>query len=473
MTVATTTGPGATVDVAHEASSNRIGPRRDGADLRVTHGDLLRLAIFAGRDAAGLNSAYAVALAGYADVVATLTTNDGLSFTERAAMLRDALPSVVLIVAGKGVVEGILDLVEALRFACGNGVARPIVLVAADEATRARVIACAGPLSCEAVPSPADPPGREAIVARLRALRRESSEVVLRDEAIEAAARALTASSRRSTLLLDVTGASTSLALALPDGALVAAHGHIGIGPGADRVVARAGLDRVRRWIPRPIDGSALLERVFNRARWPDAVAPNTLALVLEMSLAREALAQLLHEAARAGLDVAAMRAAQTVVATGDLARLPRAAQTALVVIDALGSGTTQLISRERPDALVVAGAIASRATTDVTAATEELALVIAGWSKRTHSVTVVDDNGPTVERVVRGAFFLMPTSGSSIVTVSGSSARHANGPLALGVVADARGRPLELPPRDAERVPTLARWYSALAALPIEGATL
>lgn len=473
MTVATTTGPGATVDVAHEASTSRIGPRTDGADLRVTHGDLLRLAIFAGRDAVALNSAYATALAGYADVVATLTTTDGSSFTDRAAILREALPAVVLIVAGKVDVERTLDLVEALRFACGDGATRPILLVAADEATRARVIASAAPLSCEAVPSPAERQGREAIVARLRALRRETSEVVLRDEAIEAAARSLAAASRRSTLLVDVTGASTSLALALPDGALIAAHGHIGIGPGADRVVARAGLDRVRRWMPRPIDAPALLERVFNRARWPDAVAPNALALLLEMSLAREALAQLLHEAARAGFDVAAMRAAQTVVATGELARLPRAAQTALVVIDALGSSATQLISRERPDALVVAGAIASRAAMDVTAAIEDLALVIAGWPKRTHTVTVVDDNGSAVERVVRGAFFLMPTSGPSTVTVSGSSARHASGALALGVIADARGRPLDLPPRDAERVPTIARWYSALAALPIEGATL
>ena len=473
MTVATTTGPGATVDVAHEASSNRVGPRTDGADLRVTTGDLLRLAVFAGRDAASLESAYAAALAAYADVVATLTTTDGLSFTDRAAILRDALPGVVLIVAGKADVEGTLDLVEALRFACGNGATRPIALVAADEATRARVMACAAPLTCEAVPSPADPLGRDAIVARLRALRRDSSEVVLRDEAIEAAARSLAAASRRSTLLLDVTGASTSLALALPDGALVAAHGHIGIGPGADRVVARAGLDRVRRWMPRPIDAPALLERVFNRARWPDAVAPNALALALEMSLAREALAQLLHEAARTGLDVAAMRAAQSVVATGDLARLPRAAQTALVVIDALGSGATQLISRERPDALVVAGAIASRAATDVTAATEDLALVVANWPKRAHNVTVVDDSGTTVERVARGAFFVMPTSGPSTTTVTGSTARHASGPLALGVIVDARGRPLELPPRDAERIPTIARWYSALAALPIEGGSL
>jgi hypothetical protein len=44
-------------------------------------------------------------------------------------------------------------------------------------------------------------------------------------------------------------------------------------------------------------------------------------------------------------------------------------------------------------------------------------------------------------------------------------SAEH----LGLGVVIDARGRPLALPPRDAERIPTLARWNRALEVLPLE----
>ena len=53
---------------------------------------------------------------------------------------------------------------------------------------------------------------------------------------------------------------------------------------------------------------------------------------------------------------------------------------------------------------------------------------------------------------------------------------RHFHKMHGLGndfVIVDARGRPLELPPRDAERLPAIARWYSALAALPIEGGTL
>jgi hypothetical protein len=188
------------------------------------------------------------------------------------------------------------------------------------------------------------------------------------------------------------------------------------------------------------------------------------------MSLAREAIAHLVRDARRAGLDVVAMRNAQTVVATGDLARFPRAAQTALVVLDGLGADGTQLIARELADAVVVQGAIATRSTADFTGTTENVAFAMALAPKRATSVNVIDDNGMVEERVPRGALFLVPTSGAVQAGVTGTTVRHTIDALALGVIVDARGRPLELPQRDAERVPLIARWYSALAALPIDG---
>jgi len=171
--------------------------------------------------------------------------------------------------------------------------------------------------------------------------------------------------------------------------------------------------------------------------------------------------------------DMGAIANARWIVATGQLARFPRAAQTALVVLDALLPVGTKLISRERPDALVVAGAIATRSATDVAGMTEDLALVTSLSPKRATTLTVTDDAGATSENVARGAFFLMPTTGPVQFAFAGSTARETAGPLALGVIVDARGRPLELPQRDAERVPTIARWYSAVACLPIDEGTL
>ena len=469
MTIATTTGPRATVDVAHEASSTRIGPRTDGADLTVTDGEPLRLALLVGRDPQNIAAAHAAALGANAEVVVTLGTAGRAPLVERAAALRDARPHAALVIADPNDATAIVELVEALRFGCASR--PPSVFVSAPEATRPRVAASAGTMRFEALPIPTTPQGREAIVTRLRALRRGPADVVLRDEAIESSARAFATATARTTLLLDVTGASSSLVFAAPGAAVVAAHSRMGVGPGADRVVARAGLDRVRRWIPRPIDAPALLERVFNRARWPDAVATSPLTLALEMSLAREALAHLVRDARRAGMDVAAMRNAQTVVATGDLARFPRPAQTALVVLDGVGFESAQLVARELADALVVQGAIGTRSSTaDITGTVENVSLALTLAPKRTTSVTIADANGTVQERVAKGALFLVPTSGTAQVTVSGPVARYSGEALSLGVIVDARGRPLELPQRDAERIPTIARWYSALAALPIDG---
>jgi len=468
VTVATTAGPRATVDVAHEATSIRIGPRTDGADLTVTYGEPLRLAVLVGRDPVNIAAAHAAALGANADIVASLGTAGTASLVDRATVLREARPQAALVIADKGDTSAIVELVEALRLGCASH--PPSVFVHADEKARVRIAASASPMHFEALPSPATAGGREAIVARLRALRRGAGDVVLRDEAIESAARALAAASGRATLVVDVTGANTSLVCA-SGATVIAAHSHMGIGPGADRVVARAGLDRVRRWIPRPIDAPALLERVFNRARWPDAVATSPLTLALEMSLAREAIAHLVRDARRAGLDVDAIRGAEIVVATGDLARFPRPAQTALVAIDGLAGEGTQLITRELADALIVQGAIATRAASaDVAGTTEAIALVLTVAPKRSTTVTVTDANGTVEERVGRGALFLVPTTGQAQIALSGQTERYTASGLSLGVIVDARGRPLELPQRDAERVPVIARWYSALAALPIDG---
>src|SRR5207248_806863 len=129
--------------------------------------------------------------------------------------------------------------------------------------------------------------------------------------------------------------------------------------------------------IPWAIDAPTLLERVFNRARWPGAVAAEASALALEIALAHEATSHALADASGAGLaDV--LRDAPITVVTGAAASFSRAAHTALVAV----AGT------------------------------------------------------PLKARGTAGE---------------------------LGIIVDARGRPLALPPRDAERIPTVVRWFAAL----------
>ena len=244
----------ASVEIAHEARIERVpSGAADGPVLRVIPGDAVRVAVLLGRDPQLARAMAFGALAGGASLVGLVGTHDGRSFLERAELLRDAHPDLVVALApDRRDANGIVELAEALRFGCADQHPLPHILVAADERIRDRLAASCRANTIEALPDVRLPAGREALVARLRAVRRRAQgDVVLRDEALEAAARAMAVDAKADVVVLDVTGGATSVIHARPDGVVLGFHERLGVGAAADRVVARAGLDRVRRWIPR------------------------------------------------------------------------------------------------------------------------------------------------------------------------------------------------------------------------------
>lgn len=462
----------ASVEIAHEARTEKVpSGAGDGSVLRVMPGEAVRVAALLGRDPKLASAMAFGALAGGASLVALAGTRDGRTLVERGDLLRDAQPDLVVVLAPeRRDADALVELAEALRFGCAHQSPLPHILVAADERARTRIAASLPDHTIEALPDVRTPAGREALVARLRAVRRRAmSDVVLRDEALEAAARAMAVDANADVVILDVTGGATSVIHARPDGIVLGIHERLGVGAAADRVVARAGLDRVRRWIPRAVEAPALLERVFNRARWPDAIPASVLALSLEMALAREAIAHALADAERAGASLEGAWAAPLVVLTGRLAQFPRPAQSLLVAIDVFGATGPTLVSRAPGDALVAAGALAARGRVATLPVIDPIAIVAEMWPRRSAVVRIKDANGVVEERVVRGSFLLVPTKGRVEIVMPRTTVRPRAEQLELGVVIDARGRPLALPPRDAERIPTLARWYAALDVLPAE----
>lgn len=325
-------------------------------------------------------------------------------------------------------------------------------MIQADDRVRARIADAARLATTSALPDIRTDVGRDALVARIRALRRPSRDVLLRDEAVEAQARAI-ARERGSVLVLDLDEARASLCHVSPSGVLTSVHARLGIGATADVLLARVGVDGIRRWIPRPVDAPVLVERVFNRALWPGAVPATVAALTLEMALAREAIASALALADRAGIQAATYRAPGTVLLLGKLAELPRASTAVLVAIEGLELDGVTTVLREQGGVI------------------DPVAIVAVTWPRRSATVRVSDDTGAHEERISRGSFLLMPTSGAVKLSASGADLRAEAARLSLGVVVDARGRPLAIPPRDAERLPTIARWHAALDALPPEPA--
>lgn len=441
------------------------------AQSDVAHGRSLRVATLTAHPGTLERATRRALLAAGVEVVIAMGAGDPRSFGERAQALRDARPDVVIAaVADRGDTDHLVLLAEPLRFGCATQRPAPRVLIAsADQGAVARVRTLAQPFAVEVIPDLRTDDGRRRVVTRLRELRREGG-ASLRDEVLETLARRIAEVRKVAVLVVDVTGSSTSLIHAEPLAPLLAAHARpLGVGRGADHVVARAGLERVRRWIPWTVDQPTLLERVFNRARWPDAVASDRETLALEVALAHEAVAHALGDATAAGIG-ATLRSADLVLLTGRLAALPSAERALLVAINALEPTVAASIVRDDDAALLAAAGSDDQAALDAAIRDRmfPLAAVLPVATSKRSVVRISSGMATRDERVEPGSFFIVPLTGA--LEVSGPGVTHsqvASGPL--GLVVDARPRPLALPVRDAERVPAVSRWYETLGALAPE----
>jgi molybdopterin-binding protein len=412
-------------------------------ETRVAVGRSLRVALLHGREEASRRAVAQLALASGAEIVARVRATDPRSFVEAAQALRDARPDVVVIQGGAKDEGALAELLEALRLGCGAQRPMPRIFALVDTGVAPALRLRANPFEFQHFAAPSE------MVEALRGLRRDGNEnIVLRDALIEDGARALATTNGTAALAVDVTERSTSLVLARPDGRVDAAHlVPLGLGMGADHVVVRASLDNVRRWLPWPIDAPALLERVFNR---PRAGAPTTeAAVLLEMALAREAIAHALRDVADAGLDVAAIRSAPAMLITGRVASLPKPGQSLLVLVDGLEPSAVSTVFREPDEGHA-----------------ERIGMVVSVIARRSAKIRITRASGRSVAHVAPGSFGLVAIGDDVDVALNGAGVRGHGRSGELGVLIDARGRPLAVPERDGERIPTVTRWHAALQAI-------
>lgn len=423
------------------ASTGTLAPVEQ---TRVALERSLRVALVHGREEASRLVAVQLALASGAEIVARIRASDPRSFVEAAQALRDARPEVVVIQGGAKDEGALAELLEALRLGCGPQRPAPRIFGLLETGIAEALRPRADPFAFERFGTVSE------MVEKLRELRRGGDDVVLRDALVEDAARALASTTGTAALAVDVTERSTSLVLARADARVEAAHiVPLGLGMGADHVVVRASLDNVRRWLPWPIDAPALLERVFSRPRRPGGPAATEAAVLLEMALAREAIAHAIRDAADAGLDVGAMRSAPSILVTGRVASFPRAGQSLLVLVDGLEPSAVSTVFREPDD---------GRA--------ERIGMVVVVSPRRPAKIQVVRASGRSFAEVAPGTFGLVAIGEDVDVAVRGAGIGGHGRSGELGLLIDARGRPLALPQRDGERIPAVARWHAALHAV-------
>ncbi len=290
---------------------------------------------------------------------------------------------------------------------------------------------------------------------------------------------------------VDIGGSTTTLMLASEQGEFIPmVNTDIGIGAHINTVLQRAGLPRITRWLPFGITEEEVRQFALNHMLHPDIQPIDSRELLLLQAFTREAIMLALDYATRYAID---LPDTDLILATGGiLAHAPKYGQVALMLLDALQPrGVTSLVL----DSTMLTpqlGAVATVAPVTAVQVNENDAVshrlgtcVIPFGNIQPGQLAVrvgveytngrqlnFDVMGGTIEVIPlqlneQALITLFPAPTVDVGLGPGERARAAeeiDGGL-VGLIVDARGRPLNLPTDDAERQARLLQWSQSLGA--------
>lgn len=343
----------------------------------------------------------------------------------------------------------------------------------------------------------------EHVLSRLpamQALRRLSATSVRTSvEAISLMVRFMAEQYNRNVLVVDVGSANTAAYLHSNGRYSPAVLGGVGVGYGIGGVLAQQEVRSIARWLPYPITQSELIHHLLNKQLRPHSHPVSQEALLLELAVGREALTMALD----ALWDERNGSPYDMVIASGSvLAHAPHPGYAALALLDALQptgqeSGTAVQLHLDSLGLFASCGALAfanpDAALTlferDLLQNTPLATCFVTLGSGRVGDVAVEAEiqisgqqNVHTIP-VHHGEIARLPVPVGAHATVKlrpASGVRIGNNPAgaevpsdpgaisgsALGVIIDARGRPLRLPDTPIERQQALWSWLQALGAV-------
>lgn len=289
---------------------------------------------------------------------------------------------------------------------------------------------------------------------------------------------------------VDIGAASTALVGAASQGDYFpAAHPGAGVGSGAGTILRSVGAPGVLRWMSEPATEDDLREYVLTRMLRPRALPATSRELEFEHALAREAIQLALRAP---GSRLAGMTAMDVLLGTGGvLANVPHPAMAALILLDALqprGIASLVLDTAHLSNVLGTVAGIDQQAAAEVAesdAVLLQLGTVIStlgalpDGEPAVRVVLEYGDGRKHVEDVAQGRIVRLPLPQgerallglfpSPMIDVGLGPGQHARAsePVeggALGLVVDARGRPLILPQAAEQRMARIGEWRRALA---------
>lgn len=288
---------------------------------------------------------------------------------------------------------------------------------------------------------------------------------------------------------VDLGSAITTVAAARGDTLNLQVCGDLGVGHGARTALAELDPHDLARWLRHDLTAADAVNYAWNKSLAPGSVPETPEELDMELALAREALRLALKRARPAwdGASSGLMPHFGEIVASGGvLGNAPFAGDSALVILDAIQPiGVTNLWL----DAYGVAAALGAAAQLNAEIAVEALemggfvhlgtAICPTGVGRGSQVVlraelTPESDDDPVNVEVRAGELITIPLRTGLKATLKlnprgidlGLSRRERTLEVeggALGIIVDARGRPLPIPEEEEERRAAMRAWRDSL----------
>ena len=301
--------------------------------------------------------------------------------------------------------------------------------------------------------------------------------------------------STKGVLGVDVGASATTVAGAFNGELVLGVYPQFGLGRGMGELLEHCSLESIARWLHLEIPNSYLREYLFQKSLYPTSIPATAEDLIIEQAIARQAI-QLAIRSTIGGFPARAQRYGasalpwfEPIVATGSvLTRAPTLGQTLLLMLDGIqptGVTTAVVDQNHISSALGAAAVLNPVMAVQVleTSTFQNLGTVVTAQGDSRYGTPVLrvrmvyEDGHETGIEVKQGAIEVLPLS-------SGQSAKLHLTPLhrydvgmggpgrggglrvtggALGVVIDARGRPIQLPDDPGRRRELIGKWRWAL----------
>ena len=436
---------------------------------------------------------------------------------QRLQLVQNAQPDVILLVGGvdDGTTKPVVDMARLMALAVQLEAERPPMIFAGNTALRSQIADIVGEqvelravdnvrptLDTETLgPAQAELERifREAVLSRLPGLdllqRWSPGKVLPTAQGFGHVIRYLDRLNdhpRYGVLGIDVGGMTTTVAAARDGRFSLVVLTELGVGASIGGLLRQVPLEQVIRWLPEDVDPDRVRHLVMNKELRPWTVPQTEEDLLIEQAVAREVISLALAEA-RGGWPFRQRRGSPVVneiIGSGSvLCHAPSPGHAALMLLDTVQPAfwTSRLVL-DKTGALPALGALATVQPMAATQVLEhdgllELGSVIspvgvARYGSKVLSFKVKSALGAYggdvrfgfLERIivpagVKATLELRPTRRFDLGVGPGKGIRMEAWGGAVGVIIDARGRPLVWPGKEEERQAAVRQWLRELGA--------